>query len=147
MTKDNRYRQTIELLFDFLYDDSETDPVKIKEFLAQEGYDYEELANEGMQFVNDLIRRTRSKLAREKKTSILESLANLGKGMAQESRDALFKKLQELTAGEPELQLAFHKLETLSDDDLRAILNDIESLRIRRRNNNRAEMPGDEAQS
>ena|ERR1700741_2187134 len=125
----NNYPELVSKLLDFIFLENLNDTDRVKDLLDEYGYDYDDLSNRGVDFVRNLERKQRTLLARKKREKMIEALASVAKSMAHESKETLFKKLKELAAGDPQLQFAFHKLESLSEDDLRNILNDVEALR------------------
>ncbi len=126
----NKYGIIINHLLHFLYSDVENNPEQVKDILSENDYNYDELVEDGLKFIGDIERKQRTVLAREKRKRMIEALVNFSKETGHETKETLFKKLKELAAGDEQLQLAFHKLESLSEDDLRNILNDVEALRM-----------------
>lgn len=124
----------IERLIDLLMEPIEANPELLKAALAEEGIDYEKLADEGELFVRSLISKQKLMCAKQERESVVAEikalvtkLAHSGKDEAVKAFNALFPSYEQ----EPALQGFFHKLTSASTkEDIDEILQDVEILKL-----------------
>lgn len=122
------YNKYLNDLINLLSSSTEEDPKFLKESLETEGYNYDELVEEGINFVHDLEREYKFSIAKEKRRHY-ESLKNVVKDTFQGTKEELLNALRSLiTSGQ--LQTEFHKFESLEFDDLKSIVKDYNILDI-----------------
>ena len=120
-------RKFIDSLLNFLYPSVESNPEEERRLLEEIGYNYDELSREGLDYVKTIQRRELTQIAREKRKRILSILSHLGSLSADKGSVAV--KLREMMSkGDANVQLAFHKLEKLTEDELQVILSDVDAL-------------------
>jgi hypothetical protein len=129
MTNSQDHReQLLSSLLQFLYPDARQDVSEEKRLLEEMGYDYDALSQEGVAFVRGLIRKEMARLAQERRRKLLTVLESMRH--AKRVSGSLTETLKDiLSEADSDLQLAFHKLEGLSETELESILADIRALK------------------
>ena len=120
----------LENLIDNICESVEQNPASLEESLKEEGYDFAELKEEGLQLVHTLEREQRLEAARAKREKLLELIDSVKQDLFMGNREKLVLAFKEIFAPGEAAVAFFHKLETIDDEDLREILNEATLLEI-----------------
>ena len=122
------YNKYLNDLIVLLSSSTEEDPRLLRKSLETEGHNYDELLEEGINFIHGLERGYKFSFAKEKRRHY-ESLKNAVKEPFQGTKEELLDALRSLITG-GKLQTEFHKFESLEIEDLKSILKDFNILDI-----------------
>lgn len=129
MTNNEKNRQQfVTALLHFLYPDSRSDDAEERRLLNESGYDYDSLSGEGTAFARDLVRKEMKIRAQERRANLLTALKS--ELASIRAKGPVFKTLAEfLNSSGSDMQLAFHKLEGLTETELQAIIAELSALK------------------
>ncbi len=114
-------------LLNFLYPEAENIQEEIR-LLEEFGHSYDDLSQEGISYVKKLEKEYLTQLSRDNRKRMLSVLSQIREKI--ESGTNIAERLKAaLSSEDPDLQLAFHKLDNISDDEWKSVLADIEALR------------------
>ncbi len=114
-------------LLEFLYDTDEANLEEIRELLSDHGIDPNELLSDGLKYIRSLEKGEKVKIAQEKRSRLEKVFKGLKSIDVAQPIEEVRKKISEILKGEVDSQTAlafYHKYESLSDEDLRALLAD-----------------------
>jgi hypothetical protein len=117
-------------LIDAISESIENNPDDLREALADEGLNYNDLAKEGLDFVKQLSREQRFASANERKERVLRLIQDFKSGHFIGKRPDLIVAFKELFSEGKAAAAFYHKLETFSDSDLKDMLNEAEVLKL-----------------
>jgi len=116
-------------LIDVISESLENDPDALKEALAEEGINQDELIAEGLHFVKTLEREQRFAEAQEKQNRLTQLLDAVRTNKFEGTKDELLATLKGFFSDKVALAY-FNKLKSIEEEDLRKIVTEIETLKL-----------------
>lgn len=119
----------LDHLIDVISESVEDDPKALREALKEEGFDYDKIVADGLEFIHTLERKQKFAHAQEKQNKLMKLLEDVRSNVFQGTKDELIDMFKGLFAGEAAAAY-FHKLQSVEEEDLREIIKEAEILKL-----------------